>query len=147
MLSLMTITRERLAGYRVWDPHREYVGCCILTPPLCKGRRHGKAVTEGLSGQRIFKHLVWAAPTRNNPPVSFVDSPLYTRGYLAEAPALPGSLQNSVSSISLNDFKFNNFRAKAWAFVHAFCFTRSILFAMITIMRSALHNHNKEYCV
>ena len=37
-------------------------------PPLCKGRWHGAAVTEGLS-------LV----LEDNPSVSFADSSLYTR--------------------------------------------------------------------
>ena len=40
-------------------------------PPLCKGRCHGEAVTEGLSGH-----------SKDNPPVTFGDSPLCARGPL-----------------------------------------------------------------
>ena len=66
-------------------------------PPLCKGRWHGKAVTEGLCSRvlciaRTFRRNRTAVI---NPSVSFADSSLYTREPLAGAnlvacaPSLP----------------------------------------------------------
>ena len=50
-------------------------------PPLCKGRWHGEAVTEGL--ERVW--ACWVVPEGHNPSVSFADSSLYTR----EPPSTP----------------------------------------------------------
>ena len=61
--------------------------CTAPKPPLCKGRWH--EVPEGLSQYKV-RIRIYFRQIRNilphNPPVSFADSPLYTRGPLAGAP-------------------------------------------------------------
>ena len=56
--------------------------CTAPKPPLCKGRWHGEAVTEGLCGKGLrirIKLRRKGKIYRNNPSVSCADSSLCTR--------------------------------------------------------------------
>ena len=75
-----SFSRKRSENRNVWDADCHVASLLAMTaldgpkPPLCKGRWHGGAVTEGLYGSSGVLRS-W----KNNPSVSFADSSLYTR--------------------------------------------------------------------